>query len=155
MVANIAKKGFFYLFIVAIVVYSVFPFYYAIITSFKTGTELFEIILPARRQFNLANYKSVLTSGGSGMTLADIFTLNITGFPRNLVNSIIVSALVVCLALLMAVTAAFALSRVRFRGRGLLLMTILCGVDVPAGRRARRPVRADPRLRPLSTRSGR
>ena len=125
MVANIAKKGFFYLFIVAIVVYSVFPFYYAIITSFKTGTEIFEITyLPT--SFSLENYKAVFTSGGSGMTLTDILTLNISGFPRNLLNSIIVSALVVCLALLMAVTASFALSRVRFRGRGLLLMTILC-----------------------------
>jgi len=124
MVPDIVKKSAFYLFVTAIVVYSVFPFYYAIITSFKTGTAIFEITyLPT--SFGLDNYRAVFSSGGRAMGLMDLLTLNITGFPRNLINSVIVSSLVVCLALLMAVTASFALSRVRFRGRGLLLMTIL------------------------------
>jgi trehalose/maltose transport system permease protein len=46
-------------------------------------------------------------------------------FPRNLLNSIFVASVTVILALFLAVTAAFALSRVRFRGRGFLLMVIL------------------------------
>ena len=46
-------------------------------------------------------------------------------FVRNLGNSILVATSVVILALFLAVTAAFALARVSFRGRGLLLMTIL------------------------------
>ena len=46
-------------------------------------------------------------------------------FVRNLGNSILVATSVVVLALFLAVTAAFALARVSFRGRGLLLMTIL------------------------------
>ena len=33
----------FYLAVVVIVVVAVFPFYYAIVTSFKTGTALFEV----------------------------------------------------------------------------------------------------------------
>ena len=33
----------FYALVVVIVVFSVFPFYYAIVTSFATGTALFEI----------------------------------------------------------------------------------------------------------------
>jgi trehalose/maltose transport system permease protein len=33
----------FYLLVTAIVLYAVFPFYYAIVTSFKTGPELFSV----------------------------------------------------------------------------------------------------------------
>lgn len=46
-------------------------------------------------------------------------------FPRNLLNSVVVATLTVASALLLAVTAAYALSRVRFQGRSLLLLTIL------------------------------
>jgi trehalose/maltose transport system permease protein len=103
------KRTLFYLAVAVVVVVAVFPFYYAILTSFKTGTALFRVeYLPTN--VSLGNYISVLSQGS---------------FPRNLLNSVIVATLVVGLALLMAVTAAFALSRVRFRGRGLLLLTIL------------------------------
>ncbi len=40
---SLVKTGAFYLAVVVIVVVAVFPFYYAIITSFKTGTALFEV----------------------------------------------------------------------------------------------------------------
>jgi trehalose/maltose transport system permease protein len=124
MLVEATKKTAFYAFVTAIVIYSVFPFYYAIITSFKTGTAIFEVTyLPT--SFGLDNYKAVFSSGGKTMTWNDLLTLNILGFPLNLLNSVIVSAAVVALSLLIAVTAAFALSRVKFRGRGLLLMTIL------------------------------
>jgi trehalose/maltose transport system permease protein len=124
MVADLAKKGGFYFFILCIVVYAVFPFYYAIVTSFKAGTAIFQVdYLPT--SFNLDNYYSVFKSGGRPMQWSDLWTLNITGFPLNFINSIVVSTLVVAVSLFMAVTAAYALSRVRFRGRGLLLMTIL------------------------------
>ena len=33
----------FYALVVVIVLFSVFPFYYAIVTSFATGTELFKV----------------------------------------------------------------------------------------------------------------
>jgi trehalose/maltose transport system permease protein len=99
----------FYLAVVAIVVVSVFPFYYAIITSLKTGTALFQVnYIP--RQFAIENYINVFTSGE---------------FPRNILNSIIVATLTVAIALFLAVTASYALARVRFRGRSLLLLTIL------------------------------
>jgi ABC-type glycerol-3-phosphate transport system permease component len=55
---------------------------------------------------------------------------------------------VVVLSLLLGITAAYALGRVRFRGRGVLLSPSW-RLDVPAGRGAVRHVRADPRARPL------
>ena len=46
-------------------------------------------------------------------------------FPRNILNSVFVATLTVAFALLLGVTASYALARVRFRGRTLLLLTIL------------------------------
>jgi trehalose/maltose transport system permease protein len=103
------KQTAFYALVAIIVVVSVFPFYYAILTSLKSGTALFRIdYWPT--SFSLANYETVLSSGT---------------FLRNLANSLFVATSVVLLSLFLAVTASFALSRVRFRGRGLLLFTIL------------------------------
>ncbi|MHB1109322.1 MAG: carbohydrate ABC transporter permease, partial [Devosia sp.] len=109
MVWTLTKKTAFYALVVFIVVVSVFPFYYAILTSFKSGTSLFRVEYWPQ-SFSLDNYTSVLSQGS---------------FIRNLGNSILVATTVVVLALIMAVTAAYALSRVRFRGRSLLLLTIL------------------------------
>lgn len=106
---KITKSVLFYALVVFIVVVSVFPFYYAILTSLKSGTDLFRITYwPTSIDFS--NYVTVFSQGS---------------FPRNLLNSIFVSAVTVIGALFIAVTASFALARVRFRGRGLLLMTIL------------------------------
>lgn len=109
MVWAYTKKTAFYLLVIAIVVESVFPFYYAILTSFKSGTSLFEVnYWPT--MFSWDNYAAVFQNGS---------------FPQNLLNSVIIATLTVALALLFAVTAAYSLSRVRFRGRSLVLLTIL------------------------------
>jgi trehalose/maltose transport system permease protein len=109
MVWNLTKSTAFYALVILIVILAVFPFYYAIITSFKSGSALFTVeYWPTT--FSLENYVSVINAGS---------------FTRNLLNSVIVSTLVVLLALLIAITASFALARVRFRGRSMLLLTIL------------------------------
>ena len=46
-------------------------------------------------------------------------------FGRNILNSVAVAFAVVALSLALGVTAAYALGRLRFRGRGVLLVTIL------------------------------
>jgi trehalose/maltose transport system permease protein len=99
----------FYLAVVLIVVVAVFPFYYAVLTSFESGTAIFEVnYLPA--SFDLSNYVSVLSG---------------RNFIRSVANSVFIATVTVVAALFLAVTASYALARVRFRGRGLLLMTIL------------------------------
>jgi trehalose/maltose transport system permease protein len=99
----------FYALVVVIVVFSVFPFYYAIVTSFSTGTELFKVnYLP--KSFDLGNYAQVLGQ---------------PNFIRSIGNSVFIATTTVAFALFLAVTASYALARVRFRGRGLLLMMIL------------------------------
>lgn len=99
----------FYALVVVIVVISIFPFYYAILTSFKSGTAIFKInYLPV--DFSVQNYITVMTG---------------RNFVRSVINSVFISGVTVLLALFLAVTASYALSRVRFRGRSLLLITIL------------------------------
>ena len=99
----------FYLLIAAIILYTVFPFYWAIITSLKTGSALFRVeYLPP--MFVCENYARVFAEGPFG---------------RNILNSVVVAVLTVGLSLFVAVPAAFALARVRFRGRTGLLLAIL------------------------------
>src|SRR3954449_12150626 len=105
----IVKRTAFYLLVLVIVVIAVFPFYYAVITSLKSGTALFRIdYWPT--SFSLNNYIAVFTTGT---------------FPRNLLNSLFVSACVVVISLFLGVTAAYALARIRFAGRSMLMLAIL------------------------------
>ncbi|MBP0651534.1 hypothetical protein J8J40_31180, partial [Mycobacterium tuberculosis] len=78
----------FYLLVAGIVVQAAFPFYYAVTTSLKSGSALFVVdYLPT--QAGLANYVAVLTNGL---------------FATNILNSVLVAVIVVCLAMLLAVT---------------------------------------------------
>ncbi|GLU29338.1 MULTISPECIES: carbohydrate ABC transporter permease [Brucella/Ochrobactrum group] len=106
---RIAKSVGFYALVAIIVIVAVFPFYYALLTSFKSGTALFKAdFWPS--SLSLRNYTEVLSQGS---------------FLQSLGNSLLVATIVVAISLLLAVTASYALARVKFRGRGLLLLTIL------------------------------
>ena len=100
-----------YLAAALVVVVSVFPFVYAVSTSFKSGSALFEpVLLPS--SVTLGNYLS-------------LFTLAEQPFGRHIVNSVMVSVLVVLISLFLGVTASYALGRISFRGRGMLLTAVL------------------------------
>lgn len=105
----VIKKVLFYLLVAAIVFYAVFPFYYAILSSLKTGTELFSVdYFPVK--WNFDNYVGVFRDNP---------------FATNIWNSVIVAFSTVALSLFLGVTAAYALARIHFRGRGMLLLVIL------------------------------
>jgi trehalose/maltose transport system permease protein len=106
---RVLKTGSFYLLVAAIVLYAVVPFVYAIGTSLKSGSALFDpSLFPLDVTFD--NYVAIFQE---------------QPFHKNLINSIVVSVAVVLLSLFLGVTASYSLARVRFRGRGLLLFTIL------------------------------
>ena len=93
-----------------VTVVSVFPFYNAIITSLQTGQDLFlPSYLPT--SFYWENYATALVQNGVG---------------RSLANSVFVATVTVGGCLLVSITGAFALARIRFRGKQALLFTILC-----------------------------
>jgi trehalose/maltose transport system permease protein len=101
--------GGFYLLVAVIIFYSVFPFYYAIVSSLKPPSQLFRVdYFPVFWVWD--NYIAVFRE---------------QPFATNIFNSLLVSVSVVALSVLLGVTAAYALGRVQFRGRGTLLMMIL------------------------------
>jgi len=100
----------FWLLVGGVAVFALFPFYYAVLTSLRSGTELFRVAyLPA--SFDLSNYVALFER---------------QSFGRNILNSMLVAGSVVLLSLLAGVTAAYAFGRIAFRGRKLLLVTVLC-----------------------------
>jgi trehalose/maltose transport system permease protein len=100
-----------YLLVVLISLFCLFPFYFAIVTSLKSGTELFSTKLWPEAP-SLKNYIS-------------LFTIAEQPFGRHIFNSLGVSAMVVVASLFLGVTAAYALGRISFKGKGLLLLTVL------------------------------
>jgi trehalose/maltose transport system permease protein len=104
---KILKKAAFYALVTVITVSSVFPFYYAIVSSLqKTAFD----IAYWPRTIDLTNYVSIFLEQPFGLQI---------------LNSLIVAFTVVVLSLFLGVTAAFAFGRVAFRGRGMLLVCVL------------------------------
>lgn len=106
---KLAKRIGFYALIALVMVYAVFPFYYAVITSLKPSSELFEVDYWLS-SVDVGNYVQIFTQ---------------KSFVRAIFNSIIVSLSVVFIALLLGITASYALGRVRFRGRTTVMLVIL------------------------------
>ncbi len=99
----------FYLFLVVIIFYTVFPFYWAIVSSLKSGSELFTVnFWPPHPAWD--NYVAVFRE---------------QPFGRNILNSVFVAVSTVALSLGLAVAAAYALGRIQFRGRTTLLFVVL------------------------------
>lgn len=99
----------FSLLIAAILFYSLFPFYWAVVSSLRSGSRLFSVsLLPTHPAW--ANYAAVFRA---------------EPFLRNILNSVFVATLVVLISLGLGLGAAYALGRLRFTGRRALLMTIL------------------------------
>lgn len=119
----LTRTGFWVL-IVAIFVYLMFPFYWAVISALKTQAEL--IRTPATfwpDNPTLVNFVNVLSSGS---------------FQRALLNSTIVSVSVTTLSLLVGSFAGYALGKMRFRGKSpslyvILAMTMFPQIAVLAG----------------------
>lgn len=95
--------------IAVIMAYAIFPFYYAVITSLKPSSELFRVDYWLS-SVDLGNY-------------AQIFSQD--SFVQAIFNSILVAVSVVAIALLLGVTASYALGRVRFRGRTTVMLVVL------------------------------
>jgi trehalose/maltose transport system permease protein len=107
--AHILKRAGFYALVAAIVLYAVFPFYWAVISSFKSGSALFEVELLPRRP-DLDNYVALFAE---------------QPFARNILNSVVVASAATAISLVLALLSAYALGRFRLRGGRTLLFGIL------------------------------
>ena len=107
----IALRALFYLLVVAILLYTLIPFYWAVRSSFTPSTELFKTpvqYFPANP--TLEHYRQVL---GTGL------------FRSALLNSAVTAVSVTILALVVGAFASYALGRFRFRGRTPVLYLVL------------------------------
>ncbi len=119
----LSKVGFWVL-IIIIFIYLIFPFYWATISALKTQSELIQT--PATywpQEPTLRNFRAVFQN---------------PGFIRGLGNSIVVAGSVTLLSLVVGSFAGFALGKLRFRGRTpslyvILAMTMFPQIAVLAG----------------------
>ncbi len=102
----------FWLLVTVIVVFALFPFGYAILSSMLTGNALYDVTEVVNTGLSLANYNAIFANSDQPFWL-------------NILNSLMVSVSVVAVSLFLGVTAAYALGRVQFKGRGILLIAIL------------------------------
>ncbi|WP_105317550.1 carbohydrate ABC transporter permease [Thermus tenuipuniceus] len=115
--SHILTRTLFYLLVIFVVVYSVFPFYWAVISSFKASDALFAAdpsFLPT--PFTLEHYKSVFLQANFG---------------RNLLNSLLVAGGATLLSLVLGVLAAYALGRLPFPPRNAVLYLVLAMTMFP------------------------
>ncbi|CAN95202.1 MULTISPECIES: carbohydrate ABC transporter permease [Sorangium] len=106
-----ALRALLYLLVAAVLVFTVFPFVWAFVSSIKPDDELFTTPVrywPGRA--TLDNYRLVLANGE---------------FQTALLNSVIVAVSVTAVSLAVGSLAAYALGRFRFRGRSLVLYVVL------------------------------
>src|SRR5215210_6369820 len=102
--------------VAAIVVFCLFPFYWLVSLSLKTGADLSESkLIPPNP--TLDNYESIFRNGD---------------FTRALLNSAIISLTTTALALIVGSFCAYALARLRFRGKFIILALVLSITTFPA-----------------------
>jgi multiple sugar transport system permease protein len=94
------------------------PFAWMLLTSIRPAEEVFGAVFnPIPARFAAAeNYAAAIVEGG---------------LPRAMLNGAIVCLGILVVQLLAAIPAAYALAKLRFRGRGLLFGLVLFGLCVP------------------------
>src|SRR5260221_12734741 len=106
---TIVLRVLFYLLVAAIIVFNLFPFVWALLSSFRPSSELFSTrLLPT--QLTLAHYQAVFKDAR---------------FVAGLINSIIVAGCTVLIALGLGSVCAYALGRLPFRFKGPVLYLVL------------------------------
>jgi trehalose/maltose transport system permease protein len=108
---KVVNRVLFWILVVVIIFYTVFPFVWAVISSIKPNAELFTTPVDYwPDQINLTFYQFVLDNGDFLLALR---------------NSVIVSVSTVLISLALGSLAAYALGRLKFRGRTPVLYLIL------------------------------
>src|SRR5919106_338508 len=108
---KVLNRVLFWILVVIIIFYTVFPFVWAVISSIKPNAELFSTPVDYwPDEINLTFYQFVLDNGD---------------FLRALRNSVIVSVTTVIISLALGSLAAYAMGRLKFRGRTPVLYLIL------------------------------
>lgn len=114
---KIVRNIVFYVLLAAIIVYLLFPFYWAVVSSLKSSGQLFEVTYLPPVPLHIEPYQVVFANND---------------FLLGLRNSAIVSFSVTAISLLVGSFAAYALGRLPFRGKQPILYIILAMTMFPA-----------------------
>jgi trehalose/maltose transport system permease protein len=112
------ERAILWIVVAGILFYTLFPFYWAIVSSLKLPSDLF--VTPQAYwpdPVTWTNYAAVFAN---------------ENFQRALLNSAIVAGMTVLLSQMIGAVAAYALARLPFRGSNLLLYTLLAMTTFPA-----------------------
>ena len=107
------KRGssmWYYLGIALIVVYCLAPFYWMVVSALRRPSDQFSNSLIPNPP-SLENLQAAFSPGN--------------GFARGLLNSVIVAGVTTIITLIIGITAAYALARLDFRGKGIALSLII------------------------------
>jgi trehalose/maltose transport system permease protein len=115
-IVELVTRGFFWLLVLAIAFYTMAPFAYAISISFRTNAQVLVSARYLPESLKLINYQNLLED---------------KDFMHTMLNSSIVATVTVLLALVVGSFAAYALGRVQFRGRMVVLYTVLAMTMFP------------------------
>jgi len=117
-IGNIVLRALFWLLVVVILIYTVFPFVWALLAAVKPNSDISSTptrYLPSRLYWGNLDY-----------------VFHERDFLYALRNSIIASVATVVIALIFGSLAAYALGRIKFRGRNMTLYVILAMTMFPA-----------------------
>lgn len=128
---KIARQVGFWLLLLAILLFTLFPFYWAVAGSFKSEAEIKSP--PATyfpEEFVVNNYWGTAVDPIMNATV-DRGVFKNTGFLRGLFNSALVSGITVIISLVVGSFAAYAIGRLKFKGRTLMLYLVLAMTMFP------------------------
>ena len=119
---RIFRSIFVYLFLTICAVLAFLPFYWMIISSFKTEDE-YKLSVPTffPHQWSPKNYAVVVSS---------VSTTN-GSFARLLVNTLVVGLLSTTIGVIVTIITAYALARMNFKGKGILFAIMLATMMIP------------------------
>jgi trehalose/maltose transport system permease protein len=115
-IVELVTRGLFWLLILAIAFYTMAPFAYAISISFRTNAQVLVSARYLPESLKLINYQNLLED---------------RDFMRTMFNSSVVATVTVLLALVVGSFAAYALGRVQFRGRMIVMYLVLAMTMFP------------------------
>lgn len=115
-VLNIVSRGLFWLLVIAIALYTMVPFFYAVSISFRTNAQVLQEARYLPEEPDITNYQNLLQDDD---------------FLQTMLNSAIVSTISVLISLVVGSFAAYALGRVQFRGRIMILYLVLAMTMFP------------------------
>ncbi|MER1939233.1 carbohydrate ABC transporter permease [Castellaniella sp. FW104-16D08] len=110
------RRYFLYLLVALVVIYSFFPIYWMILSSLRSGTDLFRSASLVFWPPDLHSYQNLL---------------EVTDYPVNFLNSVIVAVATIAISMLLSVFIAYGATRLRFRGKTTLIASMLFAYMFP------------------------